>query len=78
MLYTLSLEDLFSIDLDGEADYFAEDGSQFSRLNDEDAKEWFVRMYKQNIADRRNRCAALTGVTMSNVTASDFSPVPDY
>ena len=78
VLYTLSLEDLFSIDLDGEADYFAEDGSQFSRLNDEDAKEWFVRMYKQNIADRRNRCAALTGVTMSNVTASDFSPVPDY
>ncbi len=78
VLYTLSLEDMFVVDLDGEADYFAEDGSQFSRLNDEDAKEWFVSHYKQNFADRRNRNAALTSISLSNVSADDFSPVPDY
>ena len=76
MLYTLSVEDLFRVDLDGEADYFAEDGSQFSRLSDFDGKEWYVKSYLQNFSDRRNRHAALTGITLANVTASDFSPVP--
>ena len=76
VLYTLSVEDLFRVDLDGEADYFAEDGSQFSRLADFDGKEWYVKSYLQNFSDRRNRHAALTGITLANVTASDFSPVP--
>jgi len=76
VLYTLSVEDLFRVDLDGEADYFAEDGSQFSRLSDFDGKEWYVKSYLQNFSDRRNRHAALTGITLANVTAADFSPVP--
>jgi len=76
VLYTLSVEDLFTVDLDGEADYFAEDGSQFSRLSDFDGKEWYVKSYKQSFSDRRNRHAALTGISLANVTASDFSPVP--
>ena len=76
VLYTLSVEDLFRVDLDGEADYFAEDGSQFSRLADFDGKEWYVKSYLQNFSDRRNRHAALTGISLANVTAADFSPVP--
>ena len=76
VLYTLSVEDLFTVDLDGEADYFAEDGSQCSRLSDFDGKEWYVKSYKQSFSDRRNRHAALTGISLANVTASDFSPVP--
>jgi hypothetical protein len=78
VLYTLSVEDLFTVDLDGEADYFAEDGSQFSRLADFDGKEWYVKSYMQSFSDRRNRHAALTGISLANVTAADFSPTPDY
>ena len=78
VLYSVCMEDIFSVDLDGEADYFAGDGSQFSRLSDFDAKEWFISHYKQVFADRRNRCGALTGITLSNVSATDFSPTPNY
>ena len=78
VLYSVCMEDIFSVDLDGEADYFTGDGSQFSRLSDFDAKEWFISHYKQVFADRRNRCGALTGITLSNVSATDFSPTPNY
>lgn len=78
VMYTVSYEDLYAVDLDGEADYFAEDGSQFSRLADFDGKEWYVRHYLQCFADRRNRMGAITGITLSNVSASDYDPVPNY
>jgi hypothetical protein len=77
-LYFLSMEDLFNVDLDGEADYFAEDGSQFSRLSDFDGKEWYVKHYKQNFVNRRNRFGVLTGISLPNVTASEFDPTPNY
>lgn len=76
VVLTLCLEDLFNVDLDGAADYFAEDGSQFSRLADFDGKEWYVREYCQTFSDRRNRHAALTGISLSNVSAADFNPSP--
>ncbi len=76
--YTVCLEDVFKVDLDGEADYFAEDGSVYDRLSDFDGKEWFVRHYCQTFADRRNRHAALTSIALNNVTASDFTPTPNY
>lgn len=78
VLYALSLEDLWDADLDGEADYFAEDGSQFSRLADFDGKEWYVKHYKQTFVDRRNRFGMLTGITLSNVSATDYDPSPNY
>lgn len=76
VVLTLCLEDLFKVDLDGGADYFAEDGSQFQRLADFDGKEWYVREYCQYFSDRRNRHSALTGISLPNVTADDFNPSP--
>jgi len=78
VLYAICHEDIFAADLDGDADYFSEDGSQFSRLSDFDGKEWYVKHYKQVFADRRNRFGALTGITLSNVSATDFTPTPNY
>lgn len=78
VVYTVCREDIFNADLDGQADYFAEDGSQFSRLADYDGREWYVKHYFNRWSDRRNRHGALTGITLSNVTADDFSPTPDY
>jgi len=76
--WTLSLQDLFRVDLDGDAAIMAEDGSQFSRLQDYDGLEWYVYDYVQYISDRRNRHAVLTGISLPNVTASDFDPTPNY
>lgn len=78
VLYTVCRENLQSADLGGEAAIYDEDGSRFRRLNDQDAKEWFARDYGNTWSDRRNRHAALTGITLTNVTASDFDPVPNY
>ncbi len=78
VLVTLCHETCWNIDLGGEADYFAEDGSQFSRLADFDGKEWFVREYGNYVSDRRNRHGALTGIALPNVTAADFTPTPNY
>jgi hypothetical protein len=72
------MEDIFAADLDGGADYAADDGSQFSRLSDFDALEWYVAHYKQNFCDRRNRFGALTGISLANVSADDYDPSPNY
>ncbi len=76
VLYTVCVEHLFNCKLGGEADYFSEDGSMYSRLADFDGKEWFVSEYGNTFSDRRNRHAALTGIAMTNVSATDFTPVP--
>lgn len=77
VLYNVCNEDLFTISL-VEAGYFDEDGSMYERISDYDGKEWYVRDYCNSFAPRRNRHGALTSITLSNVTASDFNPVPDY
>lgn len=76
VLYTLCTEDLKRADLGGAADFYEEDGSMWSRLPDEDKQEAFVREYMATWADRRNRNGALTGITLNNVSADDFAPVP--
>lgn len=76
VLITLCNECLYNVDL-GEPDYFDEDGSMFARIGDFDGKEWHIADYRQWFSDRRNRHAALTGITLSNVTASHFSPSPN-
>lgn len=76
VLVTLCMEDLYFIDLDGEAETYSEDGSQFSRLADFDGNEWFVRHYFAQMTDRRNRHAALTGISLPNYDADDFANVP--
>ena len=77
VLYTLCTEELYNVPLgDAGPDYFEEDGSMFSRIADFDGKEWYVYDYGQCFTALRNRHAALTGIAISNVTAANFSPVP--
>lgn len=78
VLYTLCRADLQVADLGGDAAIYDEDGSRFRRLADQDAKEWFARDYGNAWSDRRNRHGALTGITLTNVSASDYDPVPNY
>jgi hypothetical protein len=68
-------DDYWNIDLDGEPNVFAEDGSQFQRLADYDGKEWYMRHYNQRGANRRNRCGALTGVPNPNSGRYNAHPV---
>ena len=77
VMYCLCMEDLYTVSL-VEAGHFDEDGSMYERISDFDGKEWFVRDYCNSFSPRRNRHGALTGITLSNVTASDFSPTPNY
>ena len=69
-------EELFTVSL-VEAGYFEEDGSMYSRIADFDGKEWYARDYGNSFCPARNRNGALTGITHT-VTASDYSPVPNY
>jgi hypothetical protein len=78
VLVTLCLEDLYRVNLGGDADLWGGDGSQFSRLADYDGVEAFAVDYMQQFSPRRNRHAALTGIGLPNVTAGDFSAVPNY
>lgn len=77
VLITLCLENLIRVSLETDGpEYFEEDGSMFSRLADFDGKEWYVYDYTQMFTNLRNRHAALTGITISNVTAANFSAMP--
>ena len=78
VVYALCNEDLYTVSL-VEAGFFDEDGSMYSRLADYDGKEGFVRDYCDSFSPRRNRHGALTGVsTHASITASDYTPVPNY
>lgn len=74
ILFTACLEDLYRADIGGDADFYDEDGSMWSRLKDEHADEAFAFEFMQTWMDRRNRSGVLTGITLSNVSATDFSP----
>ena len=76
ILVTLSKEDIFRIPLGAGAGMSSEDGSEWSRLNDQDAREAYASEYMQYFTPRRRRHAALTGISVTNVDADDFSPVP--
>ncbi|WP_425153963.1 hypothetical protein [Candidatus Palauibacter sp.] len=78
VVMTLSHEDLFNVDLGGGADYMSEDGSMYSRLADFDGREWYIAEYCNSFSDRRNRHFALGGISLPNVSATDFSPSPNY
>jgi hypothetical protein len=69
-------EDLYHVNL-VEAGYFEEDGSMYSRTQDFDGQEWFVRSYENNFAPSRNRNGCLTGIAHT-VTASDYTNTPNY
>lgn len=75
VVYALAPEDLFVVDLDGEPEVWAGDGSPFQRLTDYDGKEWFIRHYVNRFAGRRNNMGALTGV--SNPNKQRYAAVPE-
>lgn len=77
VLFAACNEDLYTISL-VEAGYFDEDGSMYDRISDYDGKEWWVRDYCNSFSPRRNRHGALTAITLADVTASQFDPVPNY
>jgi hypothetical protein len=77
VLYNICNEDLYTVSL-VEAGYFDEDGSMYERISDFDGKEWYVRDYTNSFSPRRVRHGALTAITLANVTAGDFDPVPDW
>jgi hypothetical protein len=76
VLCTISKEDVFRIPLGAGAGMSSEDGSEWSRLPDQDAREAYGSEYMQYFTPRRRRHAALTGISVTNVDADDFSPVP--
>lgn len=72
--YLLHPESLCVVDLDGDPNVFAGDGSEFSRLADYDGVEWYLRHYVQRFPIRRNNQGALTGI--SNPDAERYSAHP--
>jgi hypothetical protein len=74
---TLHTPSLYRVTLGGEADFKAEDGSQWSRIADFDGKEAYVGEYMNFFCTHRGANGALTGIT-TDVTDADFEPVPNY
>jgi hypothetical protein len=75
---TLYKPGLFRVNLGGDADFWGEDGSQWSRIAGFDGKEAFVRDYMQYFSPSRGCNGALTGITTPDVTDDDFLPIPNY
>lgn len=76
VLYAVCTENLYSVTIGGEEEFIEDGGSMYMPFMDFDGKQWVVREYGNDFADRRNRMGALTGISLSNVNADLFSPVP--
>ncbi len=74
---TLCKEYLYRVPLGGDADFWGEDGSMWSRIADFDGKEAFVVDYHNCFSNHRGSHGALTGIT-TDLTDDDFSNVPSY
>ena len=74
---TLWKEGLYRVPLGGEADFFSEDGSMWSRISDFDGKEAQVGEYMNTFCTNRGANGALTAIT-TDVTDADFTVVSDY
>ena len=74
---TLYKEGLRRINLGGEADFEAEDGSMWSRIADFDGNEAYVREYMNLFCTNRGANGALTAI-VTDVTDSDYTTLPDY
>jgi len=74
---TLYKESLYRVNLGGDADFWGEDGSMWSRIADFDGKEAYVVDYLNTFCTHRGANGALTGIT-TDVTDADWDPVPNY
>lgn len=77
VVLAVSLDDLYRVNLGGDAHMWGDDGSQFSRLADYDGVEAFAVDYVQQFAPRRNRMGALTDIATTGA-GYDFNPTPNY
>jgi hypothetical protein len=75
---TLHKPALYRINLGGDADFWGEDGSQWSRIADYDGKEAFVVDYMNYFSPSRGAHGALTSISTPDITDSDFDPIPNY
>lgn len=74
---TLCKEKLFRINLGGDADFWGEDGSMWSRIADYDGKDSYVVDYMQYMSNHRGAHGALTGI-VTDVDDSLWEPIPNY
>lgn len=74
---TLRKEGLYRVSLGGEADFFSEDGSMWSRISDFDGKEAQVGEYMNTFCSGRGANGALTGI-VTDVTDSGWTNTPNY
>jgi len=74
---TLCKDYLYRINLGGDADFWGEDGSMWSRIADFDGKEAYVVDYLNFMSNHRGAHGCLTGIT-TDVTDEDYSNVPSY
>lgn len=74
---TLQKDNLYRVNLGGDADFWGEDGSMWSRIADFDGKEAYVVDYLNTFCTHRGANGALTGIT-TDVTDADWDPIPNY
>lgn len=72
-------EALFRVNVGGEADFWAGDGSMWQRTAGYDGKDAFVAEYMNYVSNHRGAHGALTGITLdTDLSASDWVNVPNY
>lgn len=76
--FTLYRPALYRVNLGGDADFWGEDGSMWSRMADYDGKEAFVVDYMNYVSNHRGAHGALTGIVTPDVISSRFSGLHDY
>ncbi|MCR4339257.1 MAG: hypothetical protein NUW01_05135, partial [Gemmatimonadaceae bacterium] len=74
---TLNRDSLYRVNLGGDADFWGEDGSMWSRIADFDGKDAFVVDYLNYFSNHRGAHGALTGIT-TDLAAGLMDPVPNY
>ena len=74
----LNKPSLFRVPLGGQADFFADDGNMWRRMADFDGKEAYVVDYLNFLCTHRGANGALTGITVTDVTTSDYESLPNY
>lgn len=74
---TLCRDFLWRANLGGDADFWGEDGSMWSRIADYDGKDAFVVDYMNTFSNHRGAHSALTSISV-DVTTTDYDPVPNY
>lgn len=77
VLATLCREKLYRINLGGDADYWDEDGSMWSRIADFDGKDAHVGEYMNYMSNHRGAHGALTSIT-TELDDDAFAPIPNY